>query len=57
MGRNNVQKIIIKHLAKSTQYAVTNALREMSADEREEALRIFNAVGLAKKGDVTNEKQ
>ena len=53
MGRNNTQKIIIKHLAKSTQYAVANALREMNADEREEAMRIFNAVGLAKNNEKT----
>ena len=47
MKNNGVQKVIIKHLARQTEYAVERVFAELTTDEdKETAGRIFSAVGI-----------
>lgn len=50
MSKNSVQKTIIKHLAKAHEYALEKTLQDLPTDaEKDEAKRIFLAVGITKK--------
>lgn len=47
MGKNNTQKLIIKHLANAPKHAARAVLQELKTDEEKaEAMRIFRAVGI-----------
>lgn len=57
MGKNNTQKIIIKHLANAPKHAARAVLQELKTDEeRAEALRIMRAVGIIANTNNENEK-
>ena len=42
----DARKTIIKHLARANEYAAREALKELDGEEREQARRIFAAVGI-----------
>jgi hypothetical protein len=56
-NNNNVNKTLIKHLANAPVYALERALRDLSAEERATAIRIFNAVTNTAKNTKTDKTE